>query len=572
MLRYLARTPVRARRRAVSRTWRGELNQAEHAGHADQGHPNWRRRLATRSRHLAAPGGELAQARRRDGGGRPRHAPERQRARRAAAARHLPAAVPQGLHLRRRGSDRALSGAARRSAMSTPRRSTGRGRARPTATTSSTIAAINPELGGEDGVPPPVGRAAAARPRPRARHRAEPHGRRRRRQRLVALGARMGRAVARSRRAFDIDWERLGANRKLVVPFLGDRYGDALEKGELKLAFDAARGRVQRLALGAPLPDLPPELSDRPRPGAGRARAERGDGHRPRSSPSASACAPWTTRRARSGAPASPRKREGLKARLAGPRPASPAPARGDRARRRARQRHARHCPKASGRCTASSRRKPTGSPIGGSRRATSTIAASSTSTASPGCASRIPTFSRAAHDLVFRLVREGRVQGLRIDHIDGLADPEGYARALQGRSGPGFYVVVEKILEPGERLRPWPVAGTTGYDVLNLIDGVFVDSRRPMRFERLYRRPRDCEGAYGGSCCGGQDRDPRDELRERARGAGLGPEAHRRYRPAHPRLHRQRAPARARRDRRPLSGLPQLSRRRGARPRGPRA
>ena len=77
--------------------------------------------------------------------------------------------------------------------------------------------------------------------------------------------------------------------------------------------------------------------------------------------------------------------------------------------------------------------------------------------------------FAAHATRLVFRLVREGRIQGLRIDHIDGLADPEGYARALQAAVGPGFYVVVEKILEPGETLRPWPIAGTTGYDVLNL-------------------------------------------------------------------------------------------------------
>src|SRR3712207_8554509 len=45
--------------------------------------------------------------------------------------------------------------------------------------------------------------------------------------------------------------------------------------------------------------------------------------------------------------------------------------------------------------------------------------------------------------------------------------------RSLQDKVGPGFYVVVEKILEPGEELRPWPVAGTSGYDTLNVIDGV---------------------------------------------------------------------------------------------------
>ena len=83
-------------------------------------------------------------------------------------------------------------------------------------------------------------------------------------------------------------------------------------------------------------------------------------------------------------------------------------------------------------------------------------------------------------HALVFDLVRRGLIQGLRIDHIDGLADPRAYAAALQREIGPNFYVVAEKILEPGEALRPWPLAGTTGYEMLNLIDGIFVDAGEP--------------------------------------------------------------------------------------------
>ena len=92
------------------------------------------------------------------------------------------------------------------------------------------------------------------------------------------------------------------------------------------------------------------------------------------------------------------------------------------------------------------------------------------------------------SHETVFRLISEGRIDGLRIDHIDGLADPQGYARALQSAVGPGFYVVVEKILEPGEKLRPWPVAGTTGYDVLNQLDGILVDQEKHTRITRFYR------------------------------------------------------------------------------------
>jgi (1->4)-alpha-D-glucan 1-alpha-D-glucosylmutase len=61
------------------------------------------------------------------------------------------------------------------------------------------------------------------------------------------------------------------------------------------------------------------------------------------------------------------------------------------------------------------------------------------------------PEIFEQAHRAVFRLAREGRIDGLRIDHVDGLADPAAYLRALQEAVGPGFYVVVEKILEPGE-------------------------------------------------------------------------------------------------------------------------
>ena len=68
-----------------------------------------------------------------------------------------------------------------------------------------------------------------------------------------------------------------------------------------------------------------------------------------------------------------------------------------------------------------------------------------------------------------------GEVDGLRIDHPDGLRDPEGYLARLAG-AAPGRWIVVEKILEGDETLPPWPVAGTTGYDVLNLLGGLFVD------------------------------------------------------------------------------------------------
>ncbi|HEY2576614.1 MAG TPA: malto-oligosyltrehalose synthase, partial [Streptosporangiaceae bacterium] len=79
-------------------------------------------------------------------------------------------------------------------------------------------------------------------------------------------------------------------------------------------------------------------------------------------------------------------------------------------------------------------------------------------------------------HRVILRLVRDGAVDGLRIDHVDGLADPAGYLRRLREATG-GCYLVVEKILEPGEELpASWPVAGTSGYDFLNAVNQLFVD------------------------------------------------------------------------------------------------
>ena len=78
-------------------------------------------------------------------------------------------------------------------------------------------------------------------------------------------------------------------------------------------------------------------------------------------------------------------------------------------------------------------------------------------------------------HHLILELVRTGAVDGLRIDHPDGLTDPAGYLVRLAGASG-GAWTVVEKILESGEQLPMWPVAGTTGYDFGHVAGGVLRD------------------------------------------------------------------------------------------------
>ncbi|HEX6454751.1 MAG TPA: malto-oligosyltrehalose synthase [Trebonia sp.] len=86
------------------------------------------------------------------------------------------------------------------------------------------------------------------------------------------------------------------------------------------------------------------------------------------------------------------------------------------------------------------------------------------------------PDVFGATHEVVLRLVAEGLVDGLRVDHPDGLADPRGYVRRLAS-SADGAWIVVEKILEAGELLpADWPCAGTTGYDALRVLDGLFVD------------------------------------------------------------------------------------------------
>ncbi|HKU34898.1 MAG TPA: malto-oligosyltrehalose synthase [Paenarthrobacter sp.] len=87
-----------------------------------------------------------------------------------------------------------------------------------------------------------------------------------------------------------------------------------------------------------------------------------------------------------------------------------------------------------------------------------------------------IPWVFDEAHQEIVRWFREGLVDGLRIDHPDGLADPEGYLARLREATG-GAYLLVEKILEPGEKLpASFECEGTTGYDALADVDRLFVD------------------------------------------------------------------------------------------------
>ncbi|MGQ4429185.1 MULTISPECIES: malto-oligosyltrehalose synthase [unclassified Streptomyces] len=99
------------------------------------------------------------------------------------------------------------------------------------------------------------------------------------------------------------------------------------------------------------------------------------------------------------------------------------------------------------------------------------------------------PEVFDATHAKMLQLLREGVVDGLRVDHPDGLADPDDYLARLHEATG-GRWTIVEKILADGEHLpASWPVAGTTGYDALRQVDGLFTDPAGVGELLGQYRR-----------------------------------------------------------------------------------
>ncbi|HZD52750.1 MAG TPA: malto-oligosyltrehalose synthase, partial [Woeseiaceae bacterium] len=112
------------------------------------------------------------------------------------------------------------------------------------------------------------------------------------------------------------------------------------------------------------------------------------------------------------------------------------------------------------------------------------------------------PQVFEATHGLVFELIAEGKLQGLRIDHPDGLYDPRGYFRAVQERAGGAavpnatkpaelrLYMIAEKILAARERLRrDWPIHGTTGYEFANVVSRFLVRSDGLRELDDVYTR-----------------------------------------------------------------------------------
>jgi (1->4)-alpha-D-glucan 1-alpha-D-glucosylmutase len=120
-------------------------------------------------------------------------------------------------------------------------------------------------------------------------------------------------------------------------------------------------------------------------------------------------------------------------------------------------------------------------------------------------------------HRLVLSLARAGLIDGLRIDHPDGLADPAGYLTRLHDAGVERVWV--EKILDPGEQLRDWPVCGTVGYEFLNDVCALFVDPAGETELTALWEEVSGDPRRFGEVA--------RDAKREQARGT-FAPEVER--------------------------------------------
>lgn len=468
----------------------GELNQPNMPG-PDVGHPNWRRRLSNTLESITAPGslmsrlsvalaeeGRDARSRRNALAAPPPRATYRLQFHKGFTFEDAVKIVP---YLAKLGISHVYSSPIQTAA--------------PGSTHGYDIvdhSTINPELGGEDGFR-------------RLSETLKEHG-----LKLVldivpnhmGVGGKdngwwlsvleWGR-LSPAAKAFDIDWERPGADGKLIVPSLSGLYGDVLEKGELQLKFDPKEGSVSVWHWEHRFPICPATyplvldhalsaMSDQAKASDLRLLTERLRALVDRASMDNRASLPDEAEKAKRDlaqmVAASPAVKKAIDGAVTAINGVSGHPESFNILHRLLEAQAYRLCYWRVASSDINYRRFFDINTLAGIRV-------------------EIPEIFEKTHALILRLVDEGLVHGLRIDHIDGLADPEGYCRALQRKVGPGFYVVVEKILEPGERLRPWPVAGTSGYDALNLIDGVLVDAEAGGTFERIYRETSDLEGSY---------------------------------------------------------------------------
>jgi (1->4)-alpha-D-glucan 1-alpha-D-glucosylmutase len=281
--------------------------------------------------------------------------------------------------------------------------------------------------------------------------------------------------------AFDIDWNALPHRRHpgVLIPILGRPYGEALQAGEIALRYDAAAGSFAAWYVDHKLPINPQRYGEMLRTivaaadatdaAAGRALLALADDYRDPNAPSY-------------------REAPALKQRLAGISGAAALIARGlavyrpdseagtGALHRLLERQHYRLAYWRVAFSAVNYRRFFDINDLAGLRV-------------------EHPATFRAIHTLVARLITVGELQGLRLDHIDGLRDPAQYTHRLrrlirkQGRRRGSFYVIVEKILADGEPMPAFPgVAGTTGYEWLNVISRVLVDGGGLERLERTWR------------------------------------------------------------------------------------
>jgi (1->4)-alpha-D-glucan 1-alpha-D-glucosylmutase len=284
--------------------------------------------------------------------------------------------------------------------------------------------------------------------------------------------------------AFDIDWDALPHRRHpgVLLPILGRPYGDALQAGEIELKYDADTGSFAAWYFDHKLPINPQrysemlrtivaaaDASDEP---AGRALLALADGYRAPGAPSYRE-APALKQRLREIDSAVNIIERGLFAYRSDNETGAAA------LHRLLERQHYRLAYWRVAFSAVNYRRFFDINDLAGLRVEN-------------------PATFRAIHTLVVRLIGENKLQGLRLDHIDGLRDPVQYTRRLrqliqkarrQARLRGSFYVVVEKILADGEPLPHFSgVAGTTGYEWLNAISRVLVDGQGLDPLERTWR------------------------------------------------------------------------------------
>jgi (1->4)-alpha-D-glucan 1-alpha-D-glucosylmutase len=283
---------------------------------------------------------------------------------------------------------------------------------------------------------------------------------------------------------FDIDWSPADRDlrNKVLLPFLGDHYGAVLERGELEPRFDPANGTFSVWYFGHRFPLAPHTCAVPIRAGAA------GDAAAAQTLEMLAQAAEQLRIRAGTTARGAARVREqaaAFQARLAAEESLHAALQRGAAA------------------LAATPGNAETARPLHhllerqAYRLAYWRVAADEINyrrffdiNSLAGLRVENPRVFERIHVLVARLLEQGKLDGLRIDHVDGLFDPAQYYRRLRRLVRRPFYLVVEKILARHEQLRTdWPVEGTTGYDFLNQVNGLLVDARSEAVLTRAYQR-----------------------------------------------------------------------------------